>query len=288
MAPWTPTDADEVHGDLDERLAAIRLCVIDVDGTLLTSSHQVSPATRRAVEAVLAAGVDVILASSRYPGALRPVLDALRLPSQPFIASQGAILGHFSEHGQLEILERSSAPVEAAQTMSRGALNLGLSVSWYSGAQWFVPRMDDAIALEAEITGSTPTVADLDLQTESPDKVMLISDPEHAESLRAAAAAVPPELQAQFSKANYLEITAAGVDKGLTLRRFYRARELVKPQVLVMGDGPNDFALFSVAGISVAPANARAEVLAATDFRTVSNDHDGVARVLDRLATLAR
>ena len=146
MAPWSPKDMDEIHGDIDDRLAAIRLCVIDVDGTLLTSSHQVSPATRRAVDAVLATGVDVILASSRYPGALRPVLDALRLPSQPFIASQGAILGHFSEHGQLEIMERSPAPIQAAHTMSRTALNLGLSVSWYSGTQWLVPRIDDAIS----------------------------------------------------------------------------------------------------------------------------------------------
>jgi Cof subfamily protein (haloacid dehalogenase superfamily) len=288
MAPRSLTDVDEVHGDLDDRLAAIRLCVIDVDGTLLTSSHQVSPATRRAVAAVLAAGVDVILASSRYPGALRPVLDALRLPSQPFIASQGAILGHFSEHGQLEIVERCPTPIEAAHTMSRTALQLELSVSWYPGAQWLVLRIDEAIALEAEITGSTPTVADLDLQTESPDKVMLISDPEHVESLRAAAAAVPPVLAAQFSKPNYLEITAAGVDKGSTLQRLYRARGLVKSQVLAMGDGPNDLGLFSVAGLSVAPANARHEVLAASDFRTVSNDHDGVACVLDRLATLAR
>src|SRR5680860_771438 len=222
MAPRSPTHVDDIHGDLRG--------VIDVDGTLLTSSHQVSPVTRRAVAAALAAGVDVMLASSRYPGALRPVLDALRLPSQPFIASQGAILGHFSEHGQLEIVERSPAPLEAAHTMSRTALKLGLSVSWYSGAQWLVPRIDDATALEAEITGTTPTVADLDLQTESPDKVMLISDTQHVESLRAAAEALPDGLQAQFSNPNYLEITAVGVDKGLTLQRFYRARGLVESQ----------------------------------------------------------
>ena len=55
-----------------------------------------------------------------------------------------------------------------------------------------------------------------------------------------------------------------------------------------MGDGPNDLGLFSVAGLSVAPANARHDVLAASDLRTVSNDHDGVARVLNLLATLAR
>ena len=172
--------------------------------------------------------------------------------------------------------------------MSMTALNLGLSVSWYSGTQWMVPCIDDAIALEVEITGSTPTVADLDLQSEPTDKVMLISDPEHMESLRAAAAAVPPVLAAQFSKPNYLEITAAGVDKGSTLQRLCRARGLVKTQVLAIGDGPNDLGLFSVARLSVAPAKAGHEVLAASDFRTVSNNHDGVACVLDRLATLAR
>jgi hydroxymethylpyrimidine pyrophosphatase-like HAD family hydrolase len=41
--------------------------------------------------------------------------------------------------------------------------------------------------------------------------------------------------------------------------------------------------MFSVAGISVAPANARSEVLRAADVVAPSNDDDGVAVVLTQL-----
>jgi Cof subfamily protein (haloacid dehalogenase superfamily) len=276
-----------MNREVDDRLAAIRLCAIDVDGTLLTSSHQVSPATRRAVDAVTAAGIDVILASSRYPAALARVLEDLGCPSQAFIASQGAILGRYAPDGHLRIMERSPAPLEAARSIVATGRKFGLSVSWYSAARWLVQRVDGAIALEAEITGTAPTVVDLDREVEAPDKIMLISAPQRRDALRTVAKAVPDGLRADFSNPNYLEITAVGVDKGSTLQRFYRARGLVESQVLAMGDGPNDLGLFSVAGFSVAPANARHDVLAASDLRTVSNDHDGVAGVLNLLATLA-
>jgi hydroxymethylpyrimidine pyrophosphatase-like HAD family hydrolase len=237
---------------------------------------------------VIAAGIDVMLASSRYPGALARVLEDLGCPSHAFIASQGAILGRYAQDGHLKIMERSPAPHEAARSIVATGRKFGLSVSWYSAARWLVQRVDGAIALEAEITGTTPRIVDLDLEVEAPDKITLISDPQRVAALRAAAEAVPDGLRADFSNPNYLEITAVGVDKGLTLERFYRARGLVESQVLAMGDGPNDLGLFSVAGFRVAPANARRDVLTASDLRTVSNDHDGVACVLDRLAKLAR
>jgi hydroxymethylpyrimidine pyrophosphatase-like HAD family hydrolase len=229
-----------------------------------------------------------MLASSRYPGALACVLEDLGCPSEAFVASQGAILGRYVPDGHLKIIERTAAPLEAARSIVATGRNFGLSVSWYSAARWLVQRVDGAIALEAEITGTTPAVADLDREVEAPDKIMLISDAQRRDALRAVAEAVPDGLRADFSKPNYLEITAVGVDKGSTLQRFYRARGLVESQVLAMGDGPNDLGLFSVAGFSVAPANARHDVLAASDLRTGSNDHDGVAWVLNLLAELAR
>ena len=53
--------------------------------------------------------------------------------------------------------------------------------------------------------------------------------------------------------------------------------------MLAIGDGPNDLGMFTFAGISVAPANARTEVIAAADYITATNDDDGVAHVLNAL-----
>jgi hydroxymethylpyrimidine pyrophosphatase-like HAD family hydrolase len=45
---------------------------------------------------------------------------------------------------------------------------------------------------------------------------------------------------------------------------------------------PNDLPMLAWAGRGVAVANAHAEVLAAADEVTASNDDDGVAQVLER------
>jgi len=90
-------------------------------------------------------------------------------------------------------------------------------------------------------------------------------------------------LRAQISNPTYLEITRADVDKAMAVAEYCRTIGIGASDVLAIGDGPNDLAVFAFAGVSVAPANARPEVLAAADIVTASNDEDGVAVYLDRL-----
>src|SRR5947209_4555296 len=61
---------------------AIRLVALDVDGTLLTSAGEVSPAVRAAVRAAAARGVHVTLATGRRLYAAREYAELLgfRLP----------------------------------------------------------------------------------------------------------------------------------------------------------------------------------------------------------------
>jgi hydroxymethylpyrimidine pyrophosphatase-like HAD family hydrolase len=78
--------------------------VLDVDGTTPSSDHEVTDRFHGAVHAARSAGLEVLLATSRGPAALEPVLDDLHAPAgTPFVASQGAVLGSFGENGQLDI-----------------------------------------------------------------------------------------------------------------------------------------------------------------------------------------
>lgn len=267
--------------DLRERLATVRLCVLDVDGTTLNSRHEVTDRVRAAVHDAQSAGLEVVLATSRGPAALEPVLDDLRAPAgTPFIASQGAVLGSFGQDGRLDIRAHRPAPLDEALVVARLAGSLGLSVSWYSRSSWLVATVDAAIEREAAVTHSEPTVADLGRQTEGPDKLMVIAAPGEVELLQRLKERLGSGLQGQISNPTYLEITAADVDKASAVLLYADTRGYRPEQVLVMGDGPNDLGMFSVAGVSVAPANASAEVLDAADLVSPSNDEDGVAFLL--------
>lgn len=84
-----------------------------------------------------------------------------------------------------------------------------------------------------------------------------------------------------------LEISPAGVTKASMLARLCHSRGFGPSDVVAFGDMPNDLAMLSWAGRSVAVANAHPDVIAAADEVTDSNDDDGVARVLERFYSAA-
>jgi Cof subfamily protein (haloacid dehalogenase superfamily) len=261
------------------------LVVLDVDGTVLTSAHEVGAATAAQVRRVRRAGVEVLLASSRGPRAMLPVVTALGLTDgAEFVGTQGALTAAYDTAGALHVRDRRPAPVEAARGVVAAATAAGLAVGWYVADRWLVSHVDPTIAREARVVHDTPEVADLAAQASGPDKLMIIAPtPSDVDVLRRLAAALPAELTAQISNPTYLEITRRGVDKASAVARWCAQRGIAAAATIAIGDGPNDLALFAFAGTSVAPANARPEVAAAATWSTPSNDDDGVAWALSVL-----
>jgi hydroxymethylpyrimidine pyrophosphatase-like HAD family hydrolase len=91
------------------------------------------------------------------------------------------------------------------------------------------------------------------------------------------------ELSHSNSADSLLEIAAAGVSKASALTLVCAERGIASADVVAFGDMPNDLPMLRWAGHAVAVANAHADLLAAADEVTASNDDAGVARVLERL-----
>jgi Cof subfamily protein (haloacid dehalogenase superfamily) len=264
-----------------------RLIAVDVDGTLLTSDHRVTAATRAAAARAHEQGVDLLVASSRGPRALLPVLDALGLrASTYFVASGGALLGRWPAGAGLEVVRQRPMPASAARAVLVEAEQVGLAVSWFSGADWYVSAVDSTVEREARVVGDRPSVRDLHADAPNPDKLMIIAPSDDDAPLRAVVRALPDGLLAQRSNPTYLEITRAGVDKADAVRYYCGLSGIAAADVVAIGDGANDLPLFAFAGRSIAPANARPDVLAAATWVTAGNDEDGVAVALERLLTL--
>lgn len=263
----------------------VRLVAVDVDGTLLTSTHQVTPGTVEAVREARARGLEVVLTTSRPPIALRPVLDRLGLtePAE-FIGSQGAMTGAYTADGHLREIARRPMPLDLAHAAVRAARSEGLAVSWFTGERWLVTHVDAQVRREAWVVGCEPVVADLDGEREGPEKLLVIAPDGAAEVLTRLAAALPAGLHAQTSNPTYLEITRADVDKASALQALCARRGVDRAAVAAIGDGMNDLPMLAFAAVAVAPANARPAVLAQVDLVVPSNDEDGVAHALRRLA----
>ncbi|MEO6943340.1 MAG: Cof-type HAD-IIB family hydrolase [Lacisediminihabitans sp.] len=263
----------------------MKLVAIDLDGTLLTSAHEVSPATIEAVAETRAAGVEVVLASSRGIGSMRPILGKLQLFSPAeFISAQGALTGSLDRTGVLRISAISSIPLALARQVVALTEGADIQIGWYRGLDWFVPALNAMVEHEAATVRQRPTVRNLFEITLAPEKLLLVSTPDRVGDLQSLAKSLPDGLAAQFSHSNYLEVTREGVDKGAALSRICEARRIAPVDVVAIGDGFNDLGLFAFAGVSVAMANAPEAVRAAATMVTGSNDEDGVASALRMLA----
>ena len=67
------------------------LIATDVDGTLLDADERVTPRTRQAVLAAVAAGTEFVLATGRPPRWIAPVVDALGFAPMA-VCANGAVI----------------------------------------------------------------------------------------------------------------------------------------------------------------------------------------------------
>lgn len=273
------------RGSQESRPSTPRLFALDVDGTLLRSDGTVADETLDAIRHVRSRGVQVVLATSRGAAALAPVARRLRLgEADVFIAAQGALTGSYPERGgRLCIEDQQPSPADQAHRIVEVALAAGFSVSWFTGEHWYVSHMDPTIEAEIAEVGVTPQVRDLLSLEAGPDKLMMISEPDRVERLHGLADDLPAGLMAQVSNPNFLEVTREDVDKSSGLVRYCGRRGIRLEDVVAIGDGPNDLGMFAQVGTSIAPANARPEVLRAATLLTCSNDDHGVALALRAL-----
>ncbi len=80
-----------------------------------------------------------------------------------------------------------------------------------------------------------------------------------------------------------LEISGPDVSKASTLALCCAERGISREEVVAFGDMPNDVEMLTWAGRSYAMGNAHPDVIAAASGRTVANNDDGVAVVIERI-----
>ena len=82
---------------------------------------------------------------------------------------------------------------------------------------------------------------------------------------------------------DYCDITSSKVSKGNAVKKICEYLKLEKDEIIVIGDGENDLSMFEETPNSVAMRNGIQIVKQKAKEITLSNDEDGVAKVLEKL-----
>ena len=263
-----------------------RLLALDVDGTLLTDELHITPATREAVRQVISQGVQVVLASARGPKALYSIIAELEITGLA-ICYTGALTCRLypDQHIAAEVVNEQRMSLSSARLVLSKALELGISIGWFTGELWYIPGWDLALHHESMITGVSPIVdTDLMIFNEAPHKLQaIVGETALLPRLNALASMLPSDCVGQFSYETYLEIIHRGVDKATALLALGKQLGIAPSEMIAIGDMDNDIAMLHMAAFGIAMGNAPVNVQAEADWVTDTNNRDGVAVAIERL-----
>jgi len=260
----------------------IRLLALDVDGTLFTSNHEISEASRTAIRAATAGGIRVVLASGRGPRALRSILGQLGMEGHAIAFSGGMLctLGHKPVDSIRVIYERQ-LNLATAQGIMDSALARGFSVAWCVGETWHIRAWDDLLQREAQHAGM-PIFTHL--PKEPPHKIQcMAASAEQARELLRFRNELPPDCIGMFSNESYLEIYPEGVSKALGLQQLGELLGIGLNEMAAIGDGENDVAMLREVGLGIAMGQAAPHIQQAADWVTASNNQEGVAAAIEQM-----
>jgi Cof subfamily protein (haloacid dehalogenase superfamily) len=264
---------------------AFRLIAVDLDGTLLRSDGSISARTRAALRAAEADGLTVMSVTARPPRRVRQVAAATGLRGV-VICSNGALIYDLSADSVLRE-DRLSATVACALVEDLRRVVPGVSFAVEAGLDYGREPGYMTLSAHPDDLGDPRMRNDdaLVLCCEGVTKLIVQHRERGLEGLlEIARVHAGPLATVTHSGSNFVEVAAAGVTKARALERHCAELAIAAEQVIAFGDMPNDLPMMRWAGRGVAVANAHPEVLAAADDVSCSNDDDGVALVLERLA----
>ncbi|MFE0577876.1 Cof-type HAD-IIB family hydrolase [Streptomyces sp. NPDC058874] len=264
-----------------------RLIATDLDGTLLRDDQSVSPRTVAALAAAEAAGIEVFFVTGRPARWMDVVADHVHGHGLAICANGAAVVDLHAgrEFVQVRALPRMAAlsVVEALREAAPGtsfAVELTAGINYEPGYPPFFKDPGARLATAEELLhehadeSAAPVLKLLAHHSEiTPDEFLAL-----ARSAAGAFASIT-----RSSPTSLLEVSGHGVSKASTLALCCAERGISPSEVVAFGDMPNDVEMLSWAGTSYAMGNAHPDVIAAASGRTVANNEDGVALVIERI-----
>ncbi len=263
-------------------IADVRLVVADMDGTLLDGAGAVPPSFWPLLEQMRARGILFAPASGRQYAALERLFGPAG-DGMPYIAENGAyVLRDGVEISSAPLGERTTTAVVARlRELAAGGQDLGVVVCGKRSA--YVERGDRAFVSQAEpYYAALEVVPDLDAVDDTVIKIAAyhFDDARHVEP---GLAEFRGDHQVVVSGRNWIDVMAAGVDKGVAVRSLQQALGITRAQTVAFGDYLNDLEMLDEADHSFAMANAHPDVRSRARFGAPSHLEHGVVTTLGRV-----
>ncbi len=269
------------------RHGVLPLICIDVDGTLVGSSHVPTEAVWHAAAAATARGQHLALSTAR--GAFGPTLDyARRLdPDGWHVFHNGGALIHTGS-GEIRGSKVADEVVSAASDIADAH---GWLIEFYSADDYTVETENKIAADHAALMGVPLVSRTRDTLQSEIVRVQFVVPIEIATMVYAEMSAQDAVVVGATSPVQpgvvFVSCTRPGVSKGAAISRIAKEMSISIDDVMMVGDGDNDIEALGAVGHGVAMANAVPDAKAAASYEVAHVDADGLVEALELSTTLA-
>lgn len=266
----------------------IRLIVLDIDGTLLDSQHELQERTRSVLTGCQEKGVLVTIATGKNWDAVRPLAEKLGIRI-PLILSNGALLADLGGNFR----EKDVIPWDVMQKIITICRRESRDLVVYLDDEVYVEHMTHNLAFLKNF-GSNQIIEmgswqALGERLAGVHKCMAL-DCQSMQSLLdlegKLRAEIGDALEYCMAMPEILDMTPQGATKGNGLRRLCEILDIPLAAVIAFGDGNNDIDMLTEAGLGVVLSNGMPPAKACADLLVPSNDRNGPAQLLEYLFNL--
>jgi len=273
-----------VEGTTPTTYPDIRLVAVDLDGTLLTDSKQVSERTAAAFKCLPSRGVKVVIASARPPRSVRHIYKLLNLDTWQ-INYNGALI--WDEPGQTPIFHRPLAKGVARKIIDDARFLFSqVQVTCEILDKWYTDRYDPGQTTETGRLFKPDVIAPLETFCDGQvTKLMFLADPPTITTLEYALSQAHgggEEITVLRTDDNLIQIMDRRVSKAVALQLVANHYGVPMHHVMAIGDAPNDVGMLQVAGVAVAMDNAHKLVKRVANWVAPSYNVHGVHAALVR------
>ena len=261
-------------------LSRIKLVVSDMDGTLLNSKGEVSKQFMSLFNELHKHNIHFIAASGRQYHSIIDKLHTIK-DKITIIAENGGI----TKQGDNELLV-TKLPHENINDIIPILRKLDDTYTVLCGknSAYIETKNENFISMFSEYYNQYEIVDDLTKITSDVFlKVAVYSFTGSEKNIYPYVKHLENVLQVKVSGANWLDLSHINANKGYALEHIQKSLGISRENTLVFGDYNNDLEMLELADFSFAMENAHPNVIKAANFKTKSNDEQGVEYILEKL-----
>ncbi|MDR2870496.1 MAG: HAD family hydrolase [Deferribacteraceae bacterium] len=251
----------------------IKIVFLDLDGTVLDSTKNISAENIKAIKKARQAGIIPVIATGRSWPLSQFAIDLVD-PCY-FAGMNSAVLINLQNN---ETIIKHVLDMELTKATIRLMECMGVKYQLHSHSGAYSPYTPSSMP------GMHPSVKPMvDVNTLEPAKFFAKTDTaEKTKQFLEALKAIDGIVAVPVME-NGFDLLATGLDKSVSAKVLCEKLGITPEETAAMGDSANDIELLSFAGCSIAMGNAEPEVKAICKHIVPSNDDNGVAYAIYNL-----